>query len=171
MKPKKAPCAICDPGTAREGEYCERHHEELHRLNHQYETLFRLQRVSRGKGHESYQIYVQGDCDPTGRVLITETDPENLSITVLINMDLDLDARLSGYDALNIEKTYGDQLRERIQIDIVQSWYGNARACIEVYRVAVEMPLHWDIEALHEGAEDDDSSELHPGPGSKHSVH
>ncbi len=173
MSTKKAnePCMICSPGDAEPGEYCAEHHEELHRLDHQFETLFRLQRVSRGRGHESYHVFLQGDCDPSGRIFVNETDPDNLSITVLVSRDLNLDARLSGYEALKIERTYGDHLRDRIRQDIVHSWYGNARACIEVFRITTDLPLHWDVESRGETEEEEESPDSHKVQGSKHSVH
>jgi hypothetical protein len=165
-----APCVVCNPGDADPGEYCERHGEELHRLDHQYETLFRLQRVSRGRGHESYHVFLQGDCDPSGRVLVNETDPDNLAITVLLTSDLNLEARISGYEILKIERTYADQLRDRIQQDIIHSWYGNARACVEVFRITAEPPLHWDVESRGESSEEEEGTRPHPS-GGKHSVH
>lgn len=174
MAARKAevPCVVCNPENAEPGEYCERHREELHRLDHQYETLFRLQRVSRGRGHESYHLFLQGDCDPSGRVLVNETDPDNLAITVLITGDLSLDARISGYDALKIERTYGDHLLDRIRQDIIHSWYGNARACVEVFRITAEPALHWDVEPRSEGDdEEEEGPNPHPSPGNKHSIH
>jgi hypothetical protein len=170
-KKEEAPCVVCNPDDAETGEYCERHREELHRLDHQYETLFRLQRVSRGRGHESYQLFLQGDCDPSGRILISETDPDNLAITVLISGDLKLDVRIPGYEALMIERTYGEHLRDRIEQDIIHSWYGNARACVEVFRITAEPPLHWDVEPRGEVDEEEDSSNPHRSEGSKHSIH
>ena len=172
-KKADAPCVVCNPDNADPGEYCEQHHEELHRLDHQYETLYRLQRVSRGRGHESYYLFLQGDCDPSGRILVNETDPDNLAITVLITSDLNLDSRISDYDALKIERTYGDHLRDRIRQDIIHSWYGNARACVEVFRLAAEPPLHWDVEPRGESnnEEDEEGSPPRPPLGGKHSVH
>ncbi|HYK89911.1 MAG TPA: hypothetical protein VE398_14135 [Acidobacteriota bacterium] len=164
-------CMVCNPGEAEQGEYCERHKEELHRLDHQYEVLFRLQRVSRGKGHESYHVFLQGDCEPSGRVLVNETDPDNLAITVLVSRDLNLDARITGYEALKIERTYGDQLRDRIRQDVIHSWYGNARACVEVFRISSDAPLHWDIDPRGEGKEEEEASDFHAGQATKHSVH
>ncbi len=174
MAAKKAdvPCVVCNPGTAEPGEYCDRHREELHRLDHQYVTLFRLQRVARGRGHESYLLYLQGDCDPSGRVFVSETDPDNLSITVLLSGDLNLGARITDYEALKLDRTYGDQLLDRIRQDIVHSWYGNARACVEVFRIGTEQPLHWDVEPQGENDDEaEDSPDSQPSSGSKHFVH
>jgi hypothetical protein len=164
---------VCSPGLAEPGEYCDRHREELHRLDHQYETLFRLQRVSRGRDHETHYVFLQGDCDPSGRVIVSETDPGNLSITVLVNSALALDALISGYEALKITRTYEDQLRDRIEQDIIYSWYGNARACIEVFRITPGAPLHWDVEARGSDAdaEEEEDPGPHPGQGNKHFVH
>lgn len=169
-KKAAAPCAICNPIEAEPGEYCDTHREELHRLDHQYESLIRLQRTCRGKGHETYELFVQGECDPRGRVLVAETDPENLAITVLISDDLDLEARLSGYSALGIEKTYADYLRTKIQQEIVFSWFGNARACVDVFRLSKQQPQHWDLEPRLEQSEEE-SIEPHLPSGSKHSIH
>ncbi len=171
LKKAEVPCLACNPAGAEPGEYCERHSEELHRLDHRNEVLFRLQRVSRGRGHESYHIFLQGDCDPSGRVLVTETDPDNLAITVLISHDLNLDARISGYEALKIDRTYGDQLRDRIRQDVIYSWYGNARACVEVFRIGAEAPLHWDVESRGENDDEEEGPNPHPTQGEKHSVH
>ena len=170
MKSKKSGghCVICNPENAQPEEYCETHREELHRLDHQYETLFRLQRTSRGKDHETFNIlFMPGDCEPGGRVIVTETDPENLVITVVIHSDINLDTRISDYDRLGIERTYGDQLQERIRLEIVHSWYGSARACIDVFQTTSPEPQHWDIEPRDEQAEDSPHS---PEPG-KHSIH
>ena len=172
MASKKAevPCAVCNPIEAEPGEYCETHREELHRLDHEYESLFRLQRTCRGRGHETYEIFVQGECDPRGRVLVAETDPENLAVTVLLSDDLNLDSRLAGYDALGIERTFGDHLRTKIQQEIVFSWYGNARACVEVFRITKQPPQHWDLEPRLEPT-DDESLDPHPPTSTKHSIH
>ncbi len=172
MASKKAsvPCAICNPVEAEPGDYCDAHREELHRLDHQYESLFRLQRTSRGKGHETYEVFVQGECDPRGRVLVAETDPENLSITIMLSDDLDLESRLEGYSALGIERTFGDQLRARIQQEIVFSWYGNARACVDIFRITKQPPQHWDLEPRLEQPEED-ALEPHTPSSTKHSVH
>jgi hypothetical protein len=126
MKSKKAevPCLVCNPAEAKPGQYCDLHREKLHRLDHQYETLFRIQRISRGKDHEAYNLFLQGDCDPCGRILVTETDPENLCITILISSDLDLDANIPEYSSLKIERNFGDQLRDRVRQEIIHSWYG-----------------------------------------------
>ena len=177
--PKKTaeplPCIVCNPEEAVTGDYCEAHRTELHRLDHQYETLFRLQRTSRGKDHETYDLFLQGDCDPCGRVMVTETDPENLALTVLIANDLTLDARIVDYDTLKIEKTYGDQLRDRIQHEIIHSWYGNARACVDIFFTTFSNPQHWDVapreDQSDEGDEDEEGSPPHGPHGGKHSVH
>jgi len=172
MAAKKAetPCMVCNPADARAGDYCERHREELHRLDHQYQRLFRLQRLSRGKDHETYNLFFQDDCDPCGRVFVAETDPDNLSLVVLVSADLNLDSRITEYASFGIEKTYGDQLRARIQREIIHSWYGNARACVDVYRTTVEQPQHWDVDSRERAGEDEDA-EVEPPPGGKHSVH
>lgn len=164
-------CVVCNPQDAEPGEYCGNHQEELHRLDHQYETLFRLQRISRGGSHETYHLFLQGDCDPSGRVLVNETDPDNLAIVVLLSGDVNLDLRVPGYEALKMERTYGDHLRERIRQDIIHSWYGNARSCVEVFRVASDPPLHWDVEPRGEAGEEEEKSISRPTPGGKHSVH
>lgn len=170
MKVKKtAACIVCDPDEAEAGQYCEKHRDELHRLDHQYETLFRLQRSSRGKDHESFNIFfMPGDCEPSGRIIVTETDPDNLLVTVVITSDLDLDSRIGDYDRLGIERTYGDQLRERIRIEVVHSWYGSARACVDVFRAASMQPVHWDVEPR---SEQDEEAGPHPPEPGKHSVH
>lgn len=170
MKSKKAevPCIVCNPAEAQPGQYCDLHREKLHRLDHQYETLFRLQRIARGKDHEAYNLFLQGDCDPCGRVLVTETDPENLGITILISSDLDLDAGIAEYSSLKMERNFGDQLRERIRQEIVHSWYGNARACVEIYRTSLDQPRHWDVESRIEPCEEGDES---PADEVKHSIH
>ncbi len=169
-KKPEVPCVICNPAEAGTGDYCDAHREELHRLDHQYESLFRLQRSSRGQGHETFELFVQGDCDPRGRVLVTETDPENLAITVLLHDDLDLESRLAGYSALGIEKTFADQLRGRIQQEIVFSWYGNARACVEVFRVSKLPPQHWDLEPRIDQGEEE-GADTQPPATPKHSIH
>jgi hypothetical protein len=159
------PCLVCNPKDAEPGEYCETHGEELHRLEHKYEALFRFKRNVRGKDHEAYDIFSQGQCDPSGRILISETDPENLSITVLIFDDLDLNTPMTDYGTLGINRNYGD----RIQHEIVHSWYGNARACVEIFRTS-GMPQHFDLDS-REGQGEEDSSDVHPSQGGKHSVH
>ncbi len=171
--PKKnqgAPCIVCNPGEAEPGDYCDSHRDELHRLDHQFESLFRLQRTSRGKDHESYNLHLRGECNPCGRILVTETDPENLSITVLISGDLNLDARIADYNSLKIEKSYGDQLRDRIQQEIIHSWYGNTRACVDIFHTTAEQPEHWDVGPREETAEEEGSEPDLP-QGGKHSVH
>ena len=171
MKKKKGGgvCVVCNPEEAESGDYCDAHREELHRLDHQYETMFRFQRSSRGKEHESFNIYfMPGDCEPVGRIIVTETDPDNLVITILIKSDLQLETPISGYDKLGIERTYGDQLRERVRLEVVHSWYGNARACIDVFGTNSLEPRHWDIEPRSEQPEEQGP---HPAESSKHSVH
>jgi hypothetical protein len=174
-KSADSPCVVCDPDEAQGGEYCEAHRNELHRLDHQYETLFRLQRTSRGKDHETYDVFMQGACDPCGRVLVTETDPENLVLTVLLANDVNLETRLTDYDSLRIEKTYGDQLRERIEAQIIHSWYGNARACVDVFHTTFGSPQHWDVAAREQNEDDEEEDEAgsspHGSQGGKHSVH
>jgi hypothetical protein len=169
-KKSEVPCVVCNPKEAQPGEYCEKHGEDLHRLDHQMETFFRLHRISRGKGHETYDMFLQGECDPLGRVIVSETDPENLSITVLLSDEVDLDSKISEYQDLGIEKSYGDHLKNRIQLEIVHSWYGNARACVDVFRVSQYNPQHWDIDQRIE-SEDDEGGIAHPSTGGKHSVH
>ena len=164
------PCVVCNPDDAEPGEYCDSHRDELHRLDHQFQSLFRLQRTSRGKDHESYNLYLRGECTPCGRILVTESDPEHLAITVLLSGDLNLNSTIAKYDNLKIPKTYGDQLRERIELEIIHSWYGNARACVDIFRTTAEQPEHWDVEQRGEGAEED-SSEPDLPQGGKHSVH
>jgi len=164
------PCVVCNPESAEPGEYCGKHRDELHRLDHQYEGLFRLARTSRGKDHETYNVFLQGDCDPSGRILVTETDPENLALTVLLSTDLDLDARIADYSRLGISRTYGDQLRERLQKEIIHSWYGNARACIDIFRTALDKSQHWDVAPREEYGEDETAT-IPPDEGGGHSVH
>ena len=169
MKKHSTVCVICNPEEAEPGQYCETHREQLHRLDHEYETLFRLQRSSRGKDHESFNIFfMPGDCEPVGRINVTETDPDNLLITVVITSDIDLETRISGYDRLGIERNYGDHLRERIQLEIVHSWYGSARACVDVFRSTSAEPQHWDIEPR--SAQTGEEGPHSPEPG-KHSIH
>jgi hypothetical protein len=171
MKTRKSGslCFVCNPDTAEPGQYCETHSEELHRLDHQYETLFRLQRTSRGKDHEGFHLYfMPGDCEPAGRIIVTETDPDNLLVNVMLTSDLDLDSRIADYEKLGIERTYGDQLRERIKMEIVHSWYGTARACVDIFRTTNPQAQHLDIEPR--GEEGDDSGP-HPPDQGKHSVH
>jgi hypothetical protein len=162
-------CIACNPENAQPGQYCDAHREELHRLDHQYETVFRLQRSSRGKDHESFNLFfMPGDCEPAGRIVVTETDPENLLIMVVITSDLDLETRITDYERLGIEKNYGDQLRERIGLEIVHSWYGNARACVDVFRTNSPQPQHWDVDPR---SEQPDEEAMHPGGSGKHSIH
>ncbi len=156
------PCVVCNPERAEPGDYCSVHREELHRLDHQYESLFRLSRTARGKDHETY--------DPCGRVVVTETDPENLYLTVLLAADLDLDARISEFGRLGVVRTYGDQLRQRIEREIVHSWYGNARACVDVFRTSREGPLHWDFDP-REGEGTEENPDLEPPDEAGHLVH
>ena len=171
-KKLESPCVVCNPDEAQPGEYCQQHSDQLHRLDHQYETLFRLQRTSRGKDHETYNLFLQGDCDPCGRILVSETDPENLFITILISRDLNLDTIIADYNALKVEKTFADQLRERIRQEIIHSWYGNARACVEIFRTTADQPQHWDIDPRVEHAmEEEEGDEPQPPRGGKHSVH
>ncbi len=165
------PCVVCNPEGAEPGEYCSKHRDELHRLDHQYEALFRLARTSRGKDHETYNVFLQGDCDPSGRVLVTETDPENLSLTVLLSTDLDLDARITDYSRLGISRTYGDQLRDRLQKEIIHSWYGNARACIDIFQASSQQAVHWDIGPRETMPDEDEGIEPDGSQGGSHSVH
>jgi hypothetical protein len=174
MKAKKGnvPCVVCNPEYARSDEYCEAHQEELHRLTHEYETFYRLVRAFRGKDHEVYAIVLQGECDPAGRILVNETDPDNLVLTVLVTGSLDLDALLPDYEALKIKKSCGDLLREKIENEIIRSWYGNARACIDLFRIRDTQPLHWDIAPRDEQAEEEFPGEGGPcDKGGSHSIH
>ena len=109
------PCIVCNPDHAREGEYCQTHLDQLQHLDLQCESLFRFQRISRGKGHESYNVFLQGDIEPCGKVLATETDLENLFITVLISDNINLEATIAEYDFFKIVRTFGNQLQLRIQ--------------------------------------------------------
>ncbi len=172
MSAKKVPivpCLVCNPREAEPGEYCDAHSEQLHRLEHKYETLFRLRRNVRGKDHESYDLFMQGNCEPSGRILISETDPESLAITILIFRDLDLDAQIADYGSLGIERTYGDHLRDRVHQEIVHSWYGNARACVDIFFTPAS-PQHWDLDSREEQSEEE-STEPHSPQGGKHSIH
>jgi hypothetical protein len=174
MSPKKAevPCVVCNSAGAQPGDYCERHLEEVHRLDHSFEHLFRLQRTFRGRDYEIYDVFLQGECGASGRIIVAETDPENLVLTVMVSEELDLNARIKEYDALKIEKTFRDKLRERIERDIIRSWYGNASACIEVFSILDRQPEHWDISAGEpDPGEEEEMGEPHPHDGNKHSVH
>jgi len=164
---------VCNPDKAQKGEYCPTHFDQLQHLDLQCESLFRFQRVSRGKGHETYNIFLQGDVDPCGKVLATESDLENLLITILISEDINLEATITEYDFFKIVRTFGDQLQLRIRQEIVHSWYGNARACIEVFRIIPGHPQHWDIESRtdFEAAAEEESSDPHFPQGNKSSVH
>ncbi|MEJ2111638.1 MAG: hypothetical protein P8Z37_17360 [Acidobacteriota bacterium] len=167
-----SPCVVCNPDNARQGEYCQTHLEQLQHLDLQCESLFRFQRVSRGKGHECYNIFLQGDIDPCGKVLASETDLENLFITVLIADNINLEATIAEYDFFKIERTFGDQLQIRLRQEIVHSWYGNARACIEVYRIIPEQPQHWDIESRADyTATEEELPDSHFPQGNKDSIH
>jgi hypothetical protein len=172
-KNPKSPCMICNPAGAHEGDYCERHQEELHRLEHQYEGLFRLQRGARGKDHEAYDIYMQSQCHPCGRILLQETDPDNLAITVLLVEDIKLDTGLPEYDALGIRRTWGDLLRTKISEELVQSWYGNARACVDLFQTNFGNQLHWDVEPPNPLIDEDENAppDPHSHGGGKHSIH
>jgi hypothetical protein len=170
VRKERPPCLVCNPDDARPGDYCSKHSEELHRLDHQYEGLFRLQRTSRGKDHETYGLYLQGDCEPCARILVTETDPENLSLTVLLSPDLDLDARIADYGRLGIARTYADQIRERIEKEIIHSWYGNARACVDIFRTPLHNPLHWDVPPREDYSDEENPDLPSPDEGG-HSVH
>lgn len=165
------PCVVCNDRGAEPGDYCEVHREELHRLDHQYQNLFRIQRLSRGKDHESYNLYLHDTCQPSGRILVSETDPENLAITVLIANDLNLDTVISEYDSLKLRRTHGDLLKERIQQEIIHSWYGNARACIDIFPTTIDRPQHWDISPREEESSEEESYEPHSPEGGKNSIH
>jgi hypothetical protein len=85
---------------------------------------------------------------------------------------LDLDSPLQEYRALKIEKSYGDLLREKIENEIVRSWYGNARACIDLFRLRDTQPRHWDVAARDDQEEDEYPEETGPcDKGGTHSVH
>jgi hypothetical protein len=167
------PCVVCNPDEAQPGEYCKLHGDQLRHLDSQYETLFRIKRTARGKDHETYNFFLQGDSHPCGRILVTETDPENLFVTVLISRDIDLEVGITEYEALKITRTFGDQLRERIRQDIIYSWYGNARACIELFQAALDKAQHWDIEPRldHAMTVDEEIPEPRPPRGGKNSIH
>jgi hypothetical protein len=169
----KTPCLVCNSPDAGPGDYCEKHREELHKLEHQFEALFRFRRSSRGKDHEAYDILLQGECEPCGRIFVSETDPDNLNLTVILAHDVDLETKLAEYEALGIRKTWGDYLKEKVQQEVIHSWYGNARACVDVFHSNIENRLHWDIAPREEESEDEDlGGEPHSPPsGGKHSVH
>jgi hypothetical protein len=173
MKPKteKPPCRICNPDRAEDHVYCEKHQEELHQLEHRYDGFFRFQRAARGKDHEVHDLYLESQCDPCGRILLQETDPENLAVTVLLADDIHLDALLPEYDALGIRLTWGDLLRSRISLDLVQGWYGNAHACVDVFRIDFESRVHWDLDPADEDMEEDPGSYEPHSHGEKGSVH
>lgn len=171
--PKKVqePCLVCNPDGARPGEYCPEHAEQLHLLDHQFEALFRLQRSSRGKDHETYTLYSEGSCEPTGRIVVTETDPENLMITILLTREVDLEARVADFYPFGIEKSHGDLLRERIQHDVIHSWYGNARACVDIFHASSQQAVHWDIGPRETMPDDEEGIEPETPRGGSHSVH
>ncbi|MBN2243787.1 MAG: hypothetical protein JW793_13965 [Acidobacteria bacterium] len=179
MPPKKSadkrpdpPCMVCNPDFAKPGDYCPLHLNQLEHLDLQCESLFRFQRISRGSGHESYNIFLQNDADPCGRVLVAETDLENLFITILISENVNLDTTIPEYEFFKIVRTFGEQLQIRIRQEIVYSWYGNARACIEVYRIIPEQPQHWDIESRADyAAAEDEIPDPHFPQGNKNSIH
>jgi len=171
-KTGNVPCIVCNPENAHPEEYCELHQEQLHRLSHEWETFYRLVRASRGKDHEVYALMLRGECDLSGRILVNETDPDNLVITVLVTESLDLDAPLPDYQALKVEKSYGELLREKIENEIIRSWYGNARACLDLFRIRDLQPRHYDIEPRDNDAEGEYPEE--PGScdkGGPHSIH
>jgi len=166
-------CAVCNPGKASPGEYCDEHREALHKLEHHYESLVRLRRTVRGKDHETYEILLQGECEPCGRVLVSESVPDNLVMTLILDHDVNLESPLPEYQELGIQRTWGDYLRDKIEEEIVQCWYGNARACIDVFHSNIESRQHWDIEAHGDESEDGDyGPDPHGSPGGgRHSVH
>ncbi len=171
-KNSRVPCMICSPAGAQEGDYCERHRDELHNLEHQYEGLFRLQRTTRGKDHEAYDIYMQSQCGPCGRILLQETDPDSLSITVLLADDVKLDTELPEYEALGIRRTWGDLLQIKIGQDLIHSWYGNARACVELFQTDFGNQKHWDVESRDQGMDEEEDEAPDPHfHGGKHSIH
>jgi hypothetical protein len=172
-KKSESPCMICRPLEAQDGEYCEKHREELHDLEHRYEGQFRLKRAARGKDHETYDIFMAAECDPCGRVVIQETDPEQLSVTLLISQALKLDAVLPEYDTLGIHKTLGDLLRDRISLELIHSWYGNARACVDIFLTDFATQQHWDVEPRNPEPEDGPETPADPNSpgGGRHSVH
>ena len=174
MSAKKVdvPCVVCNPAGAQPGDYCEKHYDELHLLDHRFEILFRLQRMFRGRDYEIYDVFLQGECDPCGRVIVAEIDPENLSLTVMVSEDLDLNVRIKEYDVLKTEKTFRDKLKERIERDIIHSWYGNVSACIEVFSILDRRPEHWDIASMgSDTGEEEEAPEPNPQDGGKHLIH
>ncbi len=165
-------CIVCNSSGAEPGEYCEKHREELHRLDHRFETFLRLVRTARGKDHETYELFLREQCDPCGRVMVSETDPENLFITILLTSDFSLEEPISEYRTYKIDKSYGALLREKVEKEIIQGWYGNARACVDVFRILAEQPQHWDIDPRAESGEDaEEGPEPHLPQGGKHSIH
>jgi hypothetical protein len=165
-------CAICNPAGAPAGEYCDKHREELHKLEHQYEAFVRLRRTSRGRDHEAYDILLQGECEPCGRILVSETVPDNLVMTVLLAHDINLETTLPEYEALGIRRTWGDYLRDKIQQEIIHCWYGNARACVDVFHSNIETRQHWDLESREEDSEEGEfGPDPHAPGGGKHSIH
>ena len=171
-KKSDPPCIVCNPDEAQPDEYCPMHLDQLRHLDLQCENLFRFQRISRGKGHESYNLYLQGDVDPCGKILAMETDLENLFVTILISEDINLDATIAEYDFFKVVRTFGEQLQIRIRQEIVHSWYGNARACIEVFRIIPGQSQHWDIESRADyAAAEEELPEPHYPQGDKNSIH
>ncbi len=171
-KKRNPSCPVCNP-DAQAGEYCEKHREELHKLEHLYESFMLLRRTSRGKDNEAYDILMQGQCDPCGRILVTETVPDNLVMTLILSQDLDFDTPLPGYEVIGIRRTWGDYLRDKIQQEIIFCWYGNARACVDVFYSNLQDRQHWDIESREEEFEEGEfDTNLHgPAGGGRHSIH
>jgi hypothetical protein len=171
-KKRVSSCPVCNPDSAT-GEYCDEHREELHKLEHLYESFMHLRRTSRGKDHEAFDVLMQGECEPFGRILVSETIPDNLSMTMILAHDLDLETPLPGYEKLGLRRTWGDYLRDKIQQEIVHCWYGNARACLDVFPCKLEDRQHWDLESREEESEEEEfEADLHgPTGGGRHSIH
>jgi hypothetical protein len=173
LKNSKPPCLLCNPIGAQEGELCDQHRKELHDLEHRYEGQFRLKRTARGKDHETYDIFLQSQCEPCGRVFLQETDPDNLVVTLLVAEDLQLDTVLPEYDALGMRRTWGDLLRDKVGQELIYSWYGNARACVELFLTDFGKQEHWDVEPRDPVTDEDPEApaDPHSHGGGKHSVH
>ncbi len=95
---------------------------------------------------------------------------QGAGVTVLISAELNLDSHIEDYKSLGIVRTYAEQLRTRLQEEIIHSWYGNARACVDIFRTTAEQPQHWDVAPRNQQNAEEESEPEIP-QGGKHSVH